>query len=116
MWLLAMLITLAGAIVYANVRAQKAARAAAEARRLNLIARFGAEAAALILAGRYWQGATSEMLIESLGRPADVKERVLKTKTKHTYCYQLVAKNRFALKVHLENGVVVGWDDETRAQ
>ena len=82
-------------------------------RRETLIARFGPDIAERILAGQYWQGATSEMLTESLGAPLDVKERVLKTKTKHTYCYQQTAKNRFALKVHLEDDQVVGWDDET---
>jgi hypothetical protein len=55
------------------------------------------------------------MPVASLGQPLDVKERVLKSKTKHTYCYQQTAKNRFALKIHLEDGIVVGWDDETRS-
>jgi hypothetical protein len=81
-----------------------------ERRRESLSARFGAQVADLIMRGKVWQGATREMLLESHGAPEDVKEHVLKTKTKHTFCYKRIAKNRFALRVHLEDGVVVGWD------
>jgi hypothetical protein len=90
--------------------ARKAATAL-EARKVDLRTRFGDEIAEAILQGRYWQGATSEMICESLGAPADVRERVMKTKTKTTYCYQPLAKRRYALKIHFENGIVVGWDD-----
>lgn len=76
-----------------------------------LEARFGRSIAQAIWAHRYWQGATTEMIIESLGAPADVKEHVLKTKTKTTYCYRPIDPRRYALKVHFENGVVVGWDE-----
>lgn len=99
----------------ADLEAAKAAletaQAALSARREALSSRFGPEAAEAILAQRLWQGATAEMVVESLGQPLDIKERVLKSKTKHTYCYRQTAKNRYALKVHLENGLVVGWDE-----
>jgi len=98
-----------------------AARAAAErereeakardARSANLRERFGPENAQRIMAGRYWLGATAEMIREALGTPSDIRERVLKTKTKVTLCYHPTSKKRFALKIHLENDVVVGWDD-----
>lgn len=84
------------------------------ARHSALAGRFGPVIADRILANEYWQGATWEMLIESIGKPADIRESVLKTKTKHTYCYQPIAKNRYALRVHLEDGVVVGWDDASK--
>jgi hypothetical protein len=92
-----------GWLVYAGWRKNKR-------RRESLTARFGAKIAALIMNRQVWQGATYEMLLESRGAPADVKEHVLKTKTKHTFCYDRVAKNRFKLRVHLEGGIVVGWD------
>jgi hypothetical protein len=84
---------------------------ALETRRTTLQARFGAEVAVAILEGRYWQGATSEMICEALGAPVEVRERVLKAKTKTTYCYRPIAKRKYGLKIYFENGVVVGWDE-----
>lgn len=83
---------------------------AAKARRDALVARFGAEIADAIIAKKYWQGATFEMMQEAHGAPAEVRQKVLKAKTRETHCYQQTAKNRFALKLHYEDGVVVGWD------
>lgn len=81
------------------------------ARRVSLYARFGDEVAPAIIAGRYWQGATMEMMRESLGAPSDVREQVYKTKTKTTLCYHPINSRQYGLKVHFENGIVVGWDD-----
>jgi hypothetical protein len=81
------------------------------ARRANLVARFGERDAGRIMAGEYWQGATVEMMAESLGAPADVRERVYKSKTKATHYYRPISAQRHELKVHYENSVVVGWDD-----
>jgi hypothetical protein len=58
----------------------------------------------------FWQGQTQEQLLDSLGRPADTDTKVLKTKTKEIWKYNRVGKNRFGLRVTVENGVVVGWD------
>ena len=64
----------------------------------------------LIMRRMFWQGQTEEQLIDSLGRPLDIDERVFKTKTKETWKYNQIGKNRFGLRVTLENGIVVGWD------
>lgn len=85
--------------------AEKAARYA------TLCGRFGERSADAIMAGRYWQGATVEMIEESLGLPDDVKEKVYKTKTKATYYYRPISAQRYELKIHFEDGVVVGWDE-----
>jgi hypothetical protein len=82
-----------------------------QARYALLCHRFGQRVAEDIFAGRYWQGATMEMIRESLGAPADIRERVMKTKIKHTYCYRPLDARRYELKVHFENGIVVGWDE-----
>lgn len=66
----------------------------------------------MIMRRMFWQGQTQEQLIDSMGGPVDVDERVLKTKTKETWKYNRVGKNRFALRIILENGVVVGWDQK----
>lgn len=76
----------------------------------ELATRFGPDAAVRIMRSEIWQGQTLEMLLESRGKPDDVKERVLKARTKHTLCYGQTGKNRFATRVHLEEGIVVGWD------
>lgn len=83
---------------------------AQKARRAALTARFGAEIADAIMAKKYWQGATFEMMKEAHGEPVEVRQKVLKSKTRETHCYQQTAKNRFALRLHYEDGEVVGWD------
>ena len=95
-------------ILWACLCAQKKKK-----RREALLLKYGdAELVERILARRIWQGQTGEQLLDSLGRPVDIDERVLKTKTKHTWKYNQTAKNRFALRITLENGVVVGWDQK----
>ena len=87
-------------------------RRAARQRRAVLAERFGPQIADAIMRRQVWQGQTEEMLLESRGAPVDMDETVLKTKIKRVYKYDRVASNRFALKVMVENGVVVGWDDK----
>jgi hypothetical protein len=85
---------------------------AAQERWESLCQRFGQVDAARIQRREVWQGQTQQALLESCGRPADVDEQVMKTKTKHVFKYQPIGTNRYALRVTLENGVVVGWDDK----
>jgi hypothetical protein len=84
-------------------------RALAERQRM-LAERFGQDIAVRIMRRDVWQDQTLEMLLESRGKPVDVKERVWKARTKHTLCYDPIGKNRYALRIHLEDGIVVGWD------
>jgi hypothetical protein len=99
-------------VVIAKADAAQRAQQEAErsARLASLTARFGEEPARRILAGEYWQGATVEMMHEAFGAPADVKQSVMKTKARETHCYDETGKNRYALRLHYENGVLVGWD------
>jgi hypothetical protein len=93
----------------AEARRREQGRLAEAARLARLSQRFGPEAAARLVSGEYWLGANAEMLVEALGQPAEIRERILKTKTKHTYCYSPIGKKRFALRIQLDNGVIVGW-------
>ncbi len=98
----------------ADAARRAAAQAAAEqARRDDLVARFGPESADRIVRREIWQGMSAEMLTKSRGTPSDIDEKVLKTKTKHVYKYTPNGANRYALRVTLDNGVVVGWDDKS---
>ena len=44
------------------------------------------------------------------GQPAGRDEEVTKTKVAEVLKFRPLAKNRFALKVTIEGGRVVGWD------
>jgi uncharacterized membrane protein len=81
------------------------------AKKKKLMQKYGDEEIVRRLMGRViWQGETEEQLIDSLGRPIAVDNKVLKTKTKQIWKYNQTAKNRYSLRVTLEDGVVVGWD------
>lgn len=57
-----------------------------------------------------WQGQTAEQLIDAIGEPKDVDEKVLKTKTKQTWKYFPSGRRRYGLRITLDDGIVVGWD------
>lgn len=61
----------------------------------------------------FWQGQTSDQLLDSLGSPEDIDEKVLKTKKKEVWKYNHEGGNRFGLRITLDNDVVVGWDQKT---
>lgn len=63
-----------------------------------------------LMKGMFWQGQDSEQLKDSLGKPIDISYQVFKTKNKETWKYQKTGNNRYNLKIHLEDGVVIGWD------
>lgn len=48
--------------------------------------------------------------MDSLGRPLDIDQKVLKTK--EVWKYNQTGKGRYALRITLENGEVVGWDQK----
>lgn len=76
----------------------------------DLTQRFGADLAEVIINGQIQQGMTSEHLLESWGAPADVDQKVFKTKIKETWKYGEIGKNRYRNRVFLENEIIVGWD------
>jgi len=63
-----------------------------------------------IYVGYFWQGQTAEQLKDSLGPPAAVDNKLLKTKTREVWKYQPTGRNRYALRVTVEDGYVTGWD------
>ncbi|MDD2660259.1 MAG: hypothetical protein PHY54_11375 [Methylococcales bacterium] len=76
-----------------------------------LLAKYNnAEVVDLIIKKSIWQSQTSEQLRDSLGQPSEIDRKVMKTKTREVWKYFKTGKRRFALRVTLENGVVVGWD------
>jgi len=80
-------------------------------RRKHLVEKYGDEEIAhRMMRGVIWQGETREQLLESLGKPMDIDEKVLKTKSKEIWKYRQTARNRFGLKITLDDGVVVSWE------
>jgi hypothetical protein len=83
------------------------------ARRAALFQKYGdAQIVERIMSRAYWQGQSADQLRDSLGDPVDVDEKVMKTRSRQVWKYQQTGVNRFALRITLENGTVIGWDEK----
>jgi hypothetical protein len=83
-------------------------------RRAALLAKYGdAEIVENIINRMFWQGQTPEQLVDSIGNPVDVDRKVMKTKSREVWKYNETGKGRFALRITLEDDVVVGWDKKS---
>lgn len=78
-------------------------------RRRYLTKKYGPQEAAQIMAREVWQGMTAEQLTESRGRPADIGREIIRARTKETWKYGQIGKNRFQNRIYLEDGIVIGW-------
>lgn len=78
----------------------------------KLIETYGHEAAMNILNKRLWIGCPERALYEMFGSPVSKEEKVKSSSVTRTHKYMETGKNRFALRVTLENGLVTGWDDK----
>ncbi len=84
-----------------------------KARRTKLFQKYGDNHIVERIMGRsYWQGQSAEQLRDSLGDPVDIDERVLKKNSRQTWKYQQTGVNRFSLRITVENGTAVGWDEK----
>ena len=63
-----------------------------------------------IVQSNFWQGQTADQLMDALGKPDDIDEKVLKTKIKSVWKYNHLGGNRYGLRINLDDGVVSGWD------
>jgi len=82
-------------------------------RRVELMKKYNdAEIVTMIMGKRFWQGQTQEQLLDSLGRPQDIDETVMKTKLKQVWKYQSQGSNRYGLRITLEDRTVVGWKQQ----
>jgi hypothetical protein len=97
-------------LVFLVIRSQEKARQ----RRLEYLRNKYKDEAIVqrILARQYWQGQTPDQLVDSLGRPIDIDQKVLKTKKREVWKYHQQSRTRFGLRITLENDVVVGWDEK----
>jgi sulfite reductase beta subunit-like hemoprotein len=103
-----------GVLVIGGILSSYSASERRKARFRELIARFGSEEVADdIMNRRFRTGWSEEMLRASLGEPDAVDEQRLKTKRKEVWKYGERRKNQFALRITIENGRVVGWDQKS---
>lgn len=103
----------AGLAVLSSSKARKQKDERARMRAESIRRKYGnTEIAAKIINQTVWTGETAEQLRDSLGPPADIDQKVLKTKKKEVWKYQETGYNRYALRITLDNDAVVGWDEK----
>ena len=66
-----------------------------------------------LMSRSFWQGQTADQLLDSLGKPEDIDQKILKTKKKEVWKYNHQGGNRYGLRITLDNDEVVGWDQKT---
>lgn len=112
-WLAAVLVVLAIALkLYSDYDdAQELKRAVR--RREELLQKHGdCELVDSILAGRYWHGQSAEQLLDALGYPSEKDHKRLKTIDREVWKYRRTGRNRFALRITLDDGRVATWDEK----
>lgn len=62
--------------------------------------------------GYFWTGQTQEQLRDSLGAPAAIDNKILKTMTREVWKYRPAGANRYRLRITVENGRVATWDQK----
>jgi hypothetical protein len=89
-------------------------RAAARKKRVSyLLAKYNnAQIVDRIMRKTIWVGQTCDQLIDCLGRPMDVDEKVFKTKRREIWKYAHRGRNRYGLRITVEDGAVAGWDEK----
>jgi len=71
-------------------------------KRESLMLKYGdSQVVSDIMEGCFWQGQTDEQLLDSLGKPVDTDQKILKSKTKEIWKYRPAGKNRYGLKIGL---------------
>lgn len=91
----------------------KALEGAKEAHRIELLSKYHDENIVdKILRKVPWIGQTKQQLLDSLLEPEDIDVKAYKTKTQETWKYGQTGKNRFALRVTLDDDIVVSYDDK----
>ena len=92
---------------------KKAQQRQLEVRRAELLEKYKDKTVVdSILAKRIWVGQLREQLIDSLGQPHDIDQKVLKTKKRELWKYDHKGGNRYMYRITLENDVVVGWEEK----
>lgn len=110
--IIALIVIVIGIVLLAAYKKKKH-REDVEKRRAALLAKYhDPQIVDKIMRHVFWQGQSQEQLLDSLGRPADIDQKVMKTKVKEIWKYNPMGSNRFGLRITIENNVVIGWDQK----
>ena len=102
----------------ANALARKAdvfgtRRQLQEARLAYLRDKYKDEALAWrIFKNEFWEGQTAIQLTDSLGTPAAKDDLLLKTRKREIWKYNQTGRNRYGLRITLDDDRVVAWDQK----
>jgi len=78
----------------------------------GLCQRFGPEIAGRIWRRELWLGMSPEMVREIHGPPVAIEEQVSASRVRHIMKYRHMGGLRFGLRINVEDGAVVGWEDK----
>ena len=79
-------------------------------RRNELLQKYGDQnIVERIMSGDVWQGMTRDQLVDCLGQPLAIDQKVDGHKLTEICKYKRDGTNRFRLRVSVRDGVVVGW-------
>jgi hypothetical protein len=96
---------IAGVVWYKHAQRQK--------RILYLLDKYGDEQIVNhILQQHFWQGQTAEQLRDSVGNPITVDNKAMATRKREIWKYNSIGKRRYALRITLDDDVVIGWDQK----
>lgn len=59
-----------------------------------------------------WLGETKEQLIDSFGKPANIKREIHKEYIKETYYYEEYRRNCYRIKIVLKNNKIISWQEK----
>jgi hypothetical protein len=65
-----------------------------------------------IMRRTFWEGQTTEQLRDSLGNPPSKDDNLLKTRKREVWKYHPNGRNRYRLRITLDNDLVVAWDQK----
>ncbi|SHM12489.1 hypothetical protein [Phytopseudomonas punonensis] len=100
--------TVSAAALYLLYRYRKRAN-----RLKYLRSRYGDEATVqAIFNGNIWDGMTQSQLIDSISAPSAIDQKYLKTKMREVWKYRLQGKNRYGLRITIDDSVVNGWESK----
>ncbi|MBL4893852.1 MAG: hypothetical protein JKY59_03125 [Emcibacter sp.] len=108
-WVLLVLLIISGIALFLFYKAHRTKK-----RRDALMLKYDdAELVVALMDEIFWQGQSSEQLLDSLGIPQDIDQKILKTKKKEVWKYNHQGGNRYGLRITLDNDLVVGWDQKS---
>lgn len=82
-------------------------------RKADLLRKYGdAIVVEKILKKSIWVGQTKDELLDALGCPAEVDSKLMKTRSREIWKYNQSGKNRFGLRITLDDGRVAAWDSK----